>query len=228
MATEVRWRVPKGFRVMPTQYPIPKRFLEDGDIVSFGYDSEVWLTTTIIPPSDYVGTADIAAEVDWLVCKETCYPGEAKLSTQVQVNSEPAKPSKYGPEIARRLQSVPVDPKSLGVQVRQGWTRTDRLGKWIVSLKFPSDPVPGSIRYFPFDPVQAKILELPMHHQDGEFVLELPVEIGGPEFDPQNLGVLVQYEERPKNDHPSALKPGARKTEKTVRAFVVRYEPHRK
>jgi len=224
MATEVRWRVPKGFTVRPTRYPVPTRFVDEGNIVSFGYDAEVWLISTIVPPADFTGRAKIGAEVDWLVCKETCYPGEAKLELDVPIGAA-SKPSKLAPEFTEWAKLVPVQPTVHKVRVRQSWRAGEGEGHWQVRLKFQRDPVPGSARYFLFDPVQGKIRETPIHHHDGEYIFELAVEIGGPEFDLVDLGFVLAYEESSETNtsNRDGGKPAVR-PKKQSRAIVVRYE----
>lgn len=83
MATTVTWSVPEGFSVSDTLWPTPKRFMQDGDIEGFGYESSVLLMARVTPPPGFSGSADIKAQFKWLACKEVCVPGRSSLSTTV-------------------------------------------------------------------------------------------------------------------------------------------------
>src|SRR5262249_30576644 len=57
-----------------------------GDIVTFGYEHEVLLTAQITPPANLTGTeVALKAKASWLVCKESCVPGDAELSLTLPV-----------------------------------------------------------------------------------------------------------------------------------------------
>ena len=70
---DVRWRLPAGFRVMPFEYPTPEKIVHD-DLVAYGYYGELLVQCTVIPPPEYVARAGdvIRADLEWLVCKESC------------------------------------------------------------------------------------------------------------------------------------------------------------
>ena len=76
--TEVQWRLPEGFTASPVEWPVPER-IESPPLVTFGYEKEVLLLTTITPPLNFkLGTSTkISASIRWLECKETCLPGKA-------------------------------------------------------------------------------------------------------------------------------------------------------
>ena len=83
LATQVDWQVPPGFEVGPVQWPGPTRYREE-DLTVFGYADEVMLLAPVRTPSSLPDTMGFAAEVSWLVCRETCIPGEAALSLYLE------------------------------------------------------------------------------------------------------------------------------------------------
>ncbi len=67
------------------QYPIPSKFDQSG-IISYGYEDSVMLTSSVTLPE----TLDsdllyIKAKVEWLVCKESCIPGETSVSLPLNI-----------------------------------------------------------------------------------------------------------------------------------------------
>jgi thiol:disulfide interchange protein len=60
--------VPKDY-----EWPIPKRYMEAGDIMTIGYSGTSHFFFENIP-------TDFSAKVGFLICKDICIPGEAKLS----------------------------------------------------------------------------------------------------------------------------------------------------
>ena len=87
----VSWKLPTGFIPGEIQWPYPSRLGTDS-VVNFGYEEEVLLITDIkASPAVKLGeTIKIDAEIEWLVCKEECLPGQAVLSLRLPVeNKEP-------------------------------------------------------------------------------------------------------------------------------------------
>jgi thiol:disulfide interchange protein DsbD len=96
MPTQIKWNLPDGFYAGEIQWPYPQKF-ESGELVSFGYEEEVFLLAEIKAPDTVKpGTkAEIAAEVNWLACKESCIPGQADLKISLPVHDK-------DPEFQRR------------------------------------------------------------------------------------------------------------------------------
>lgn len=82
----VTWRLPVGFQAGKLQWPAPSRIRVE-HLVNFGYEDEVVLLAQITPPVDLPadGMVQLAAKVDWLVCKEMCIPGSAELGFTLSV-----------------------------------------------------------------------------------------------------------------------------------------------
>lgn len=80
-ATLVKLTLPAGFSAGEIRYPAPTKFVQPGDIVAYGYETQTALLATITPPAagDAAKPAEIAAAVSWLVCNDVCIPGKADL-----------------------------------------------------------------------------------------------------------------------------------------------------
>jgi len=97
--TELRWKLPKGWKVSDIQWPIPLKLKDPGDIVTFGYNDEVLLMQEITPPDSIVDSiVTLSAEANWLVCEKICIPGSANLQLTLprSTSSTPANAQLFG------------------------------------------------------------------------------------------------------------------------------------
>jgi thiol:disulfide interchange protein DsbD len=80
LATEIKWTLPPGFTAGPIEWPTPEKH-SMGPLVTYGYEGDVYLLTTITPPKgDLPQHFTVSAKATWLVCQEECIPGKADLS----------------------------------------------------------------------------------------------------------------------------------------------------
>ena len=88
MAPVITWNLPDGLRVTSVQWPTPIKFSLDS-AVGFGYEHEVTLLVQITPEASLsVPSAEINADVRWVVCSDTtCLPGDTSLKLTLPVNS---------------------------------------------------------------------------------------------------------------------------------------------
>lgn len=87
LPTSVEVTTPEGYGQSPPRFPVPKRHLDPGDIVSFQHEGDVYVLTECIVPKDAKPgeNAEFGVDSDWLVCIEHCYPGRgaARLTLPV-------------------------------------------------------------------------------------------------------------------------------------------------
>jgi thiol:disulfide interchange protein len=91
--TELKWKLPSGWKVGAIQWPIPLKTIDPGDIETYGYENEVLLMQEITPPQKLDNsTAKLSAEANWLVCEKICIPGSAipQLELPVSTTNQPA------------------------------------------------------------------------------------------------------------------------------------------
>lgn len=110
LPTTIAWSVPDSLAHWvtfgPLRYPIPKRFIDPGNIRTFGYSdpvvlaSELELSSTlkpgqIIPQRASVGPPSVMgdsilvkAKASWLACNEICIPGSADLQLHLPVRPD--------------------------------------------------------------------------------------------------------------------------------------------
>ena len=93
LPTELKWKLPSGWKVGEIQWPIPLKTIDPGDIETYGYENEVLLMQEITPPQKLDNsTVKLFSEANWLVCEKICIPGNAtpQLELPVSTTSSPA------------------------------------------------------------------------------------------------------------------------------------------
>ncbi len=84
LPTEIKWKLPPGWKISEIQWPIPLKLKDPGDIVTYGYNDEVLLMQEITPPASLAdSTVKLSAEANWLVCERICIPGSANLALEL-------------------------------------------------------------------------------------------------------------------------------------------------
>src|SRR5437762_8569430 len=90
--TEIKWKLPIGWKVGEIQWPIPLKLSEPGDIQIYGYHDEVLLMQRVTPPpSVRDANMKLVADANWLVCKKKCIPSgkSYQLELPISANSSP-------------------------------------------------------------------------------------------------------------------------------------------
>src|ERR1700736_898708 len=84
LPTEIKWKLPPGWKAGEILWPIPLKTNDPGDIQTYGYQDEVLLMQEITPPSVIDNSVvKLAAEANWLVCEKICIPGSANLQLEL-------------------------------------------------------------------------------------------------------------------------------------------------
>jgi thiol:disulfide interchange protein DsbD len=83
----VETTMPDGFLASPLLWPAPKRHISPGRILDHVYEHRVTLLMPVAVPKDAEpGTrVTFRADLEWLVCKEACMPGDASVSLTLPV-----------------------------------------------------------------------------------------------------------------------------------------------
>jgi thiol:disulfide interchange protein/DsbC/DsbD-like thiol-disulfide interchange protein len=88
LPTELKWKLPPGWKIGDIQWPIPLKTVDPGDIETYGYENEILLMQEITPPSNLNNSpVKFSTEASWLVCEKICIPGGATLQLDLSVAS---------------------------------------------------------------------------------------------------------------------------------------------
>ena len=99
LPTELKWKLPPGWKIGEIQWPIPMKTIDPGDIQTYGYENEVLLMQEITPPAKVDSSSvKFSADASWLVCEKICIPGGATLQLELPVSttSQPANTELFG------------------------------------------------------------------------------------------------------------------------------------
>ena len=199
LPTEMKWKLPPGWKVGDIQWPIPLKTIDPGDIETYGYENEVLLMQEITPPSKIDdSSAKLSTEANWLVCEKICIPGSATLPLDLPVasTSQPANTDVF----ARYRRLLPQNLPGPDV-VRADWSRVGSDLRLKITgetlAKYPA------VDFFPL-PEQETIVGHPavQSRNKNEIVFRIPLESA-----PKNLSSLaglVVFAQQPNGDDRAA------------------------
>lgn len=86
----VSWHLPSGLAVGELKFPTPKR-MEAHTLTDYGYQDDVVLLADMAVAKSFAAkSADISADIRWLVCREVCIPGRGHVSASLPASSAQA------------------------------------------------------------------------------------------------------------------------------------------
>jgi thiol:disulfide interchange protein DsbD len=106
LPTTIRWTLPKGLSAGEMQWPLPHKYIEGGEVLTYGYAGENMLliqmrTDAALPVGS---TVRIKADLDWLECEHVCIPGSGSISISLPVQE--GQPQKSHQELFDRYSSA--------------------------------------------------------------------------------------------------------------------------
>lgn len=147
LPTGLDWKLPSGFKVLETHWPVPKLLTSQGS-ASYGYEGEVAVLSKIQAPAKLKtgSKVRVLANADWMACKEMCITGEAVGSKEVRVASTPRLDRAVVSLFNGYRKAMAESGTFLSAFVYEGNSRL-RL-----ELKIPNYSEAKSMRFFPFKP----------------------------------------------------------------------------
>lgn len=138
LPTQVALALPEGWKAGPIVWPAPHRIFV-GPLANYAYEDEIVLPMPVeVPAAAAHGRVRVRSDVQWLMCKDVCIPGEAKLSLELPVAAD-ARPGRHA-ELFRR---AAADTPSAQVAVRA------HLADGRLSLGFDR-PAARTAEFFPY------------------------------------------------------------------------------
>jgi thiol:disulfide interchange protein/DsbC/DsbD-like thiol-disulfide interchange protein len=199
LPTELKWKLPPGWKSGEIEWPVPLKTIDPGDIETYGYENEVLLMQEITPPSKLDGSsAKLSTEANWLVCEKICIPGSATLQLDLPVasTSQPANTEVF----SRYRRLLPRNIPGSGT-ARVDW---NRVGSDL-RLKITSETLTkySAVDFFPL-PEQETIVGHPavQSRNDNDIVFRIPLESAPKQL--SAMAGLVVFAQRPNGDDRSA------------------------
>jgi len=123
LSTSIHWTLPEGVEAGEILWPLPHKYIESGDVLTYGYAGQTMLLVPMsIDRSLKPGSSlEIRAAVSWLECEAICVPGEAEESIKIRV-AEASAPSTDETVFARYRAEVPAplaDAHNLDVRIER-------------------------------------------------------------------------------------------------------------
>jgi thiol:disulfide interchange protein/DsbC/DsbD-like thiol-disulfide interchange protein len=175
LPTELKWKLPSGWKVGEIHWPIPLKTIDPGDIETYGYENEVLLMQEITAPQKIDDqSVKLSADASWLVCEKICIPGSATLQLELPTatTSQSANPELF----ARYRRLLPQNwPKSNVATANWSRAGTD------LRLKITSESLANypALDFFPL-PGQGVVVGHPTieSRNRDEVVFRIPIESG--------------------------------------------------
>jgi thiol:disulfide interchange protein len=199
LPTELKWKLPSGWKVGEIQWPIPLKTIDPGDIETYGYENEVLLMQEITPPQKLDdSTVKLSAEANWLVCEKICIPGSAtpQLELPVSTTSQPANSELF----ARYRHLLPQNWPESNV-ASANWSRVGRD----LRLKITSETLANypALNFFPL-PGQDVVVGHPTieSRNSNEVAFRIPIESS--EKNLSSIPGLIVFSQQPNGEDRAA------------------------
>jgi len=195
LPTELKWKLPPGWKIGQVQWPSPLKTIDPGDIQTYGYVDEVLLTQEITPPPKIENsTIKLVADASWLVCEKICIPGGATLELELPVSasSQPANTELF-PRYRRLLPQNWPGPNVATAE----WGRVGSdLRLKITSATLANYP---AVDFFPL-PDEGIVVGHPTveSRSKNEIVFRIPIESSGKNL--SSMAGLVVFSQKPNGE----------------------------
>jgi thiol:disulfide interchange protein/DsbC/DsbD-like thiol-disulfide interchange protein len=172
LPTEIKWKLPPGWKAGEIQWPLPLKLEEPGDILTYGYSDEVLLMQQLTPPASMGdATVKLAADANWLVCEKICIPGSASLQLELPASTSSAPANS---ELFARYRALL--PKSSTAEAQNAqWSRHDSE----LNLKIVNDSIVqfSFVDFYPLPPPNVVIGRPAIVSRNGrEITFRIPLE----------------------------------------------------
>jgi thiol:disulfide interchange protein DsbD len=181
LSTTIDWVLPESIEAGEVQWPAPER-IQLGGLVNYGYEEEAVFIVTLQAPEDLKLGSDLAitANLFWLICKETCLPGEAALDLVLPVASK-AEPSAEASAFA--------EARNRQARAAHPWATAAYLEKEALVVVIEGEALPADFYLYAdaeglVDPSAEQVRSAPAPNR-----AELRLALDAPFFDKQPSGI---------------------------------------
>ena len=113
--TSLTWTLPAGVSAGDIQWPYPHTH-RLGDLSNYGYGEQTLHLVPIAVATDAADTLTLRATARWLVCKDVCIPGEAKLELTRPVRAQAETDPDWAADFAAARAQLPGDARDWPAQ----------------------------------------------------------------------------------------------------------------
>ena len=186
--TSIAWTLPEGFAAGPIVWPAPHTVKDTaGNVTGNGYEGTVYLFTQITSPATLVAgsNVELRAAAEWLMCAESCMPGDAKVALTLPVAAEAGAENAA---VAKAFAALPRDPAP--------WTVTARRdgGKVFLTVTAPAGApahAPEELHFFEEQAHVDYAAPQALTTEAGRWTLQLAVAADAPADAARLKGLLV-------------------------------------
>ena len=199
LPTELKWKLPQGWKIGEIQWSIPLKTIDPGDIETYGYENEVLLMQEITPPSKIdESSVKLSAEANWLVCEKICIPGGETLQLELPISttSQPANTELF----ARYRRLLPQNWPGADAATTE-WSRAGSdLRLKVASVALANYP---AVDFFPL-PEQGTVVGHPTveSRNKNQILFRIPIESSGKSM--SAMAGLVVFSQQPNGDDRAA------------------------
>lgn len=197
-ATKAKLKGPAGFEFGAIQWPLPIKIDAPGGI-TYGYEDEVLLLIPVTVSKDVPvrGDATIDADVSWLVCKDECIMGEAKLKLALPLSAAPKPANRELFNTWEKRLPVAADDK-LAAKMLSKVEQAGGEGKAAApALTVRWNEAPKKVEWFPVATRAVSVDNVTVRHEGTETKIEFKPTIYQPDEVPAGgrLDSVLVYED---------------------------------
>lgn len=117
LATNARWDLPDGFVAGDIQWPAPE-LCDMAGHPCHGYERDVVLLVEITAPAKLqVKSITLNANLSWMCCAESCFPGSKKLSLTLPVSAKPVLNAEHLEIFSKARTEIPQATKKWKLEI---------------------------------------------------------------------------------------------------------------
>lgn len=146
LAPKAQWTLPEGFTVSDLQFPTPHKIATE-TAVDYGYDDELILLATLMPPKTPPQNFTLKVDLTWLVCRESCIPGDATIEFNTATLSEKSR-AEATSLIERAREKMPESLSKVDAKLESAIARAQG-GKSLLTLRFTGETAKKITDFFP-------------------------------------------------------------------------------
>jgi thiol:disulfide interchange protein DsbD len=190
--TALTWTLPDGFKAGDIQWPTP-RVVQDisGKITGNGYYDENYLLVEITPAATLAAGTEVKlnAAVEWLMCKDVCMPGDAKLEITFPVVAAgtATTDAKWTNAISETRGKLPKPNTGWAVTA----SHTDKVATLRLTPKPGTTHQPADLHFFAADGYTDYSKPNTVTQENGTWVITAPLDATADKATTKLTGVLA-------------------------------------